>query len=133
MVQKVKQTTEHAYKKYKLAIKKTYKEDNTNVVKSKKTTYNKRLASKIVADWEPKVVVPGTEPIWIDLTPESRECRQWTGENNTLKNFLSMSSITSITLDTAYTRALFCTSDSFSRFLAPYKFVCMYMYVSISV
>ena len=39
-----------AYKKYKLAIKKTYKEDNTNVLKSKKTTYNKRLASKIVAD-----------------------------------------------------------------------------------
>jgi len=31
-----------------------------------KTAYNKRVASKIeVADWELKVVVPGTEPIWI--------------------------------------------------------------------
>jgi len=27
--------------------------------------YNKRLATKIVADWELKVVVPGTEPIRI--------------------------------------------------------------------
>jgi len=31
-----------------------------------KTAYNKRVASKIeVADWELKVVVPGTEPMWI--------------------------------------------------------------------
>jgi len=44
---------------------KTYKEDNKNLFKSKKTTYNKRLATKIVADWEQKVVVPGTEPICI--------------------------------------------------------------------
>ena len=27
--------------------------------------YNKRLATKIVADWELKVVVPGAEPIRI--------------------------------------------------------------------
>jgi len=33
--------------------------------KSKKTVYNKRLATKIVADWELKVVVPGTEPVRI--------------------------------------------------------------------
>jgi len=43
-----------------------YKEDNKNLFKSKKTTYNKRVASKIkVADWELKVVVPGMEPIRI--------------------------------------------------------------------
>jgi len=51
-------------KKYKLPIKKTYKKDNKNLFKSK-TTYNKRVASKIIADWELKVVVAGTEPIWI--------------------------------------------------------------------
>jgi len=43
-----------------------YKEDNKNLFKSKKTTYNKRVASKIkVADWELKVVVPGMELIRI--------------------------------------------------------------------
>jgi len=30
--------------------------------------YNKRVASKVeVADWQLKVTVPGTEPIWIAL------------------------------------------------------------------
>ena len=54
-------------KKYELAIrKKTYKVDDKNLFRSKKTTYNKRLASKIeVADRELKVVVTGTEPIWV--------------------------------------------------------------------
>jgi len=36
-----------------------------NVFKSKKTTYCKRLATKIVADWELKVVVSRTEPMRI--------------------------------------------------------------------
>jgi len=37
MVQKVKYTVEYAYeKKYELAIKKTYKEDNKNLFKSRK-------------------------------------------------------------------------------------------------
>jgi len=37
---------------FKLAIRKTY-----DLFKSKKTIYNKRLATKSVADWELKVVV----------------------------------------------------------------------------
>jgi len=45
-------------KKYKVAIKKTYKEDNKNLLKSIKTTHNIRLASKIIADRTLKVVVP---------------------------------------------------------------------------
>jgi len=52
-------------KKKKLAMRKAYKEDNNNLFKSKKTTYNKRLATKIVADSELQVVVSRTEPIWI--------------------------------------------------------------------
>jgi len=50
-------------KKFKLAVKKTHKK--TIKIKSRKTTFNKRLASKIVANWELKAVVPGTEPIRI--------------------------------------------------------------------
>ena len=42
-------------KKFKLAVKKTHK---TIKIKSRKTTFNKRLASKIVANWELKAVVP---------------------------------------------------------------------------
>ena len=43
---------------------KTYQRDNQNVFKSIKTAYNKRVASKFeVADWQLRVVVPGTEPI----------------------------------------------------------------------
>jgi len=45
---------------------KTYKRDSQNLFKSINTAYNKRIASKIeVADWQLKVMVPGTEPIWI--------------------------------------------------------------------
>ena len=45
---------------------KTHKRDNRNLFKSIKTAYNKRAASEIeVADWQLKVIVPGTEPIWI--------------------------------------------------------------------
>jgi len=45
-------------KKIRAGNEETYKEDNKNLFKSKKTTYNKRVASKIeVADWELKVVV----------------------------------------------------------------------------
>ena len=64
---KVKRTLEHAYEKIRAGNpKKTYKVDDKNLFQSKKTTYNKRLASKIeVADWELKVVVTGTEPIWV--------------------------------------------------------------------
>ena len=47
-----------------MAITKTY-EDNKNLFKSKKTTSNKGLATKVVADWEQKVVVSRTEPIRI--------------------------------------------------------------------
>ena len=36
-----------------------------NLFKSKKTTYNKRLATKTVADWELKVVVSRAEPVRI--------------------------------------------------------------------
>jgi len=36
--------------------------DNKNLFKSKKTTYNKRLATEIVADWELKVVVINISP-----------------------------------------------------------------------
>ena len=43
-------------KKFKLAVKKTHKK--TIKIKSRKTTFNKRLASKIVANWELKAVVP---------------------------------------------------------------------------
>jgi len=51
-------------KKYELAIVKRYKSDNQNLFKSIKTAYNRRVASKIeVADWQLKVMVPGTEPI----------------------------------------------------------------------
>ena len=47
---------------------KTYKYNKKNIFKSKKTTRNKRLATKIVADWwELKVVVSRTEPIRIAL------------------------------------------------------------------
>ena len=43
---------------------KTYKRDSQNLFKSINTAYNKRIASKIeVADWQLKVMVPGTEPI----------------------------------------------------------------------
>ena len=53
-------------KKYELTVKKTYKEDNKNLFKWRKTTYNKRVAFKIkVADWELTVVVPGMELIRI--------------------------------------------------------------------
>jgi len=39
-------------KKYELATKKTHKEDDQNLFKSKKTACNKTVASKIeVADW----------------------------------------------------------------------------------
>ena len=36
-----------------------------NLFKSKKTTYNKRLAAKTVAVWELKVVVSRAEPVRI--------------------------------------------------------------------
>ena len=43
----------------------TYKRDNQNLFKSIKTACNKRVASKIeVADWQLKVMVHRTEPIW---------------------------------------------------------------------
>jgi len=43
----------------------TYKRDNQNLFKSIKTACNKRVASKIeVADWQLKVMVLRTEPIW---------------------------------------------------------------------
>jgi len=51
-------------KKYELAIMKTYKKDYQNILKSMKTAYDKRVVSKLeVADWQLKVMVPGTEPI----------------------------------------------------------------------
>ena len=80
-------------KNKKLAIRKTYKYSK-NLFKSKKTTqaYNKRLAAKIVADWELKVVVFRTEPIRIAFDLREQRCRQWTGGKQHLKNFLSMSS-----------------------------------------
>ena len=79
-------------KKYKLTTKKTHKYDNRNLFKSKKTTYNKTAASKMkVADWELKLWSLWS-PYGFLLTGGSRECRQWTGENNTFKNFLSTSS-----------------------------------------
>jgi len=36
-----------------------------NLFKSKKTTYNKRLVTKTVADWELQVVVSRAEPVRI--------------------------------------------------------------------
>jgi len=36
-----------------------------SLFKSKKTTYNKRLATKTVADWELQVVVSRAEPVRI--------------------------------------------------------------------
>jgi len=43
----------------------TYERDNQNLFKSIKTACNKRVASKIeVADWQLKVMVLRTEPIW---------------------------------------------------------------------
>ena len=45
-------------------LRKTYKY-NKNLFKSKKTTYNKRLATKTVADWELQVVVSRAEPVRI--------------------------------------------------------------------
>ena len=49
---------------FKLAIRKRILllHTNKNLMKSKKTTYYKRLATKIVADWELKVVDSRTEP-----------------------------------------------------------------------
>jgi len=42
---------------------KTYKRDNQNLLKSIKAAHNKRVASEIeVADFQLKVMVPGTEP-----------------------------------------------------------------------
>ena len=58
--------------------------------KSKKTTSNKRLVTKIVADWELKVVVSRAEPVRIAFDWPGRECTQWTRENSTLKSFLSI-------------------------------------------
>ena len=56
---------------------KTHKRDNRNLFKSIKTAYNKRAASEIeVADWQLKVMVPGTEPIWIAF--DRREQRMQT-------------------------------------------------------
>jgi len=47
-----------------------------NLFKSRKNTYNKRLATKIVPDWELKVVVSRTEPPYgLLLTGGSREGR----------------------------------------------------------
>jgi len=58
----IKNTTWQSRKHTKKTIK-IYKKIQ---FKSKKTTYNKRVASKIeVTDWELKVMVPGMEPIWI--------------------------------------------------------------------
>ena len=47
-----------------MATRKTHK-DNKNLFKWKKSTNNKRLAIKIVADWELKVVVCRMDPIRI--------------------------------------------------------------------
>jgi len=44
---------------------KTYKR-TANLFKSIKVMYNKRVAPKIgVANWQMKIMVPGTEPAWI--------------------------------------------------------------------
>ena len=56
--------------KKKLAIRKRYYYYYycillKNLFKSKKTTCNKRLAAKIVADWELQVVVSRAEPVRI--------------------------------------------------------------------
>jgi len=43
---------------------KTYKKDYQNILKSMKTAYDKRVVSKLeAADWQLKVMVPGTEPM----------------------------------------------------------------------
>jgi len=57
----------HTKKKYdELTIMKTYQKDIQNLFKLIKTAFSKRVAPKIeVADWQLKVMVPGTEPIWI--------------------------------------------------------------------
>jgi len=52
----------------KLAIRKTYYYYYILLkihLNQKETTYNKRLATKTVADWELKVVVSGAEPVRI--------------------------------------------------------------------
>jgi len=53
-------------KKYELEIMKTHKKTIRNLFKSIKTACNKRVASTIeVADWQLKVMIPETEPMWI--------------------------------------------------------------------
>ena len=56
-------------KSKKVAIRKTYYYyyvgTTKSPFKSKTTTYNKKLTTKIVADWALKVVVSRTEPIRI--------------------------------------------------------------------
>jgi len=66
MIEKVK------YTRTWVKNKKTGNEENIlllgillNLFKSKKTTYNKRLATKTVADWELQVVVSRVEPVRI--------------------------------------------------------------------
>jgi len=55
---------------FKLAIRKTYYYYYILLkihLNQKETTYNKRLATKTVADWELEVVVYRTEPIRMAL------------------------------------------------------------------
>jgi len=68
----------NSVKALKASRKKTGKHTKTikNLFKSKKTTYNKRLATKTVADWELKAVVSRAEPVRIAF--DWRELRMQT-------------------------------------------------------
>jgi len=72
------------HKKWKLTIRKTYK-DSKNLFKSRKTTYNKRLATKTVADWELQVVVSRAEPGFLGAQIISRHAWSRASEHNTMR------------------------------------------------
>ena len=74
----------------KKTIMKTHKKDNQYLFKSIKTAYNKIFASKIeVADWQLKIMVPGTQLIWVAFDRrEYRMQKLWAGEYNTLESFI---------------------------------------------
>ena len=62
----LKPTKTSCHSNVRRRIEKLHEDNNKNLFKSKMTTYNKRLETKIVADWELNVVVSRTEPVHTD-------------------------------------------------------------------
>ena len=89
-----------------------------------------------VADWELKLWSLRSQYGFL-LTGGSRECRQWTGENNTFKNFLSTSStiasVSKHSLTKLYLHILR-IKKSIGRVLKPtkeYKIIIFHIYANL--